>query len=58
MTFKILYMFLTFFFFWIDYLYLVFTIVYVVECIIKLLGLGWKKVGYNFFLLVEHQADF
>ncbi|CAO3640711.1 unnamed protein product [Mucor fragilis] len=26
-----------------DYSYLGFTIIYVVECIIKLLGLGWKK---------------
>lgn len=27
----------------IDYAYLAFTIIYVIECIIKLLGLGWKK---------------
>ncbi|KAI8993323.1 Ion transport protein-domain-containing protein [Pilobolus umbonatus] len=26
-----------------DYSYLVFTIIYVIECIIKLVGLGWKK---------------
>lgn len=28
-----------------DYSYLGFTIIYVAECIIKLLGLGWKKVN-------------
>ena len=27
-----------------DYAYLGFTIIYVVECAIKLVGLGWKKV--------------
>lgn len=26
-----------------DYAYLAFTIIYVLECAIKLLGLGWKK---------------
>lgn len=30
-----------------DYSYLGFTIIYVIECIIKLLGLGWKKVGFS-----------
>lgn len=28
-----------------DYSYLAFTIVYVIESAIKLLGLGWKKVS-------------
>lgn len=30
-----------------DYAYLAFTIIYVLECAIKLLGLGWKKVNSN-----------
>lgn len=29
----------------IDFSYLAFTVIYVLECFIKLLGLGWKKVS-------------
>jgi hypothetical protein len=29
---------------WLDYSYMVFTTIYVLESIIKFLGLGWKKV--------------
>jgi hypothetical protein len=37
-----------------DYSYLGFTIIYVAECIIKLLGLGWKKVIIKLFFTVNH----